>query len=155
MQTSHPRGRLFALLVAIVSISSCVPLRVTTIRFVFPIGFHGRVKLVLDEHGKQFRATNGFLVIHVPEDGSLRVKDFAPFDQRHKYEAFFADGTRIPVENDAGVTADTVALRSLGTHWHQHMEYPPVEAMLYFVGTEPEMHEYMRRGNDIGAPDPF
>ncbi|MFA0732212.1 MAG: hypothetical protein LKKZDAJK_002870 [Candidatus Fervidibacter sp.] len=67
------------------------------IRFVLPKGYQGTFKLALDRRkGKGLQLKGGRYTIVIPKKGVLKVKTFEPLYIRHRQEAFYADGTRIP-----------------------------------------------------------
>jgi hypothetical protein len=76
----------------------------TPVHFVFPGGFKGPVRLVLDPSaGEDITPTNGQIIYAIPADGLLRVKSFEPFRGWHKQTANYEDGTVIPNEYETWV----------------------------------------------------
>jgi len=67
------------------------------IRLIFPSGFVGRWKFILDkENGQAWTKQNGRYVIPVPSTGDVRVRSLAPLTQWHSESAQYTDGTSIP-----------------------------------------------------------
>lgn len=110
---------------------------------VVPEGYRGPVRLVIDRrHGVDVPLEYGKYTYHIPQSGTLLIKDDSPFRQWHSMTASYTNGKPIPLDYEDGLPPDAVSLHSLGsgvrTRGGEHEAY--IED---FVGTKAEFREYV------------
>lgn len=105
---------------------------------VIPEGYRGPVRLVVDEEdGVDVPLEKGKFTYHIPQSGTLRIKDDSPFRRWHPETAMYTNGRPIPIDYNETLAADTVSLHSFGSGAEGTVEY--------FVGTKIELQDYFER----------
>ena len=85
------------------------------IELVIPDGYRGRVRFVIDRtQGVHVQLKDGKYTYHIPQSGTLIIKDDGPFRQWHSLTAVYANGMPIPNDYKDNLPADAVTLHSLG-----------------------------------------
>jgi hypothetical protein len=104
---------------------------------VVPEGYRGPVELIIDrQQGVDIPLVDGKYTYHIPQTGTLVIKDDSPFRQWHPETAMYTSGKRIPMAYEGNLPPDTVARHSLGSNQ---------ERIHYFVGTTTELRKYADR----------
>jgi hypothetical protein len=81
------------------------------VNFIFPDGYVGVFRLVLDEgQGLDVTLKGGRYVYEIPKNGILVVKSFEPLSQCHSEYAQYDSGAKIPTFG-SDVNPETIALR--------------------------------------------
>jgi hypothetical protein len=98
---------------------------------VLPEGYRGPVKLITDrQRGVDVPLLDGKYTYHIPQTGTLVIKDDSPFYQWHPETAMYTSGKRIPIAYEEKLAPGTVAFHHIGS-------------TADFVGTEAELREYL------------
>jgi hypothetical protein len=86
------------------------------IAIVIPTGYRDPVKLIIDkQQGVEVPLENGKYTYHIPESGTLLIKDDRPFRQWHSMAETYTNGKLIPIDYVETLPPDTVSLHSLGS----------------------------------------
>ena len=81
------------------------------VNFIFPDGYVGVFRLVLDEgQGLDVRPKGGLYMYEIPKNGILVVKSLEPLSQCHSEYAQYDSGAKIPTFG-SDVNPETIALR--------------------------------------------
>jgi hypothetical protein len=108
---------------------------------VVPAGYRGTIRLVIDrERGAEVPLQNGRYTYHIPDDGTLTIKDDSPFRQWHSLTVFDTSGNAIPEDIEDKCPPGVVTIRSLGSGTRtQNGERE--NFIDYFVGTGAERQQ--------------
>ena len=81
------------------------------VNFIFPDGYVGTFRLVLDEsQGLDVKPKGGRYIYEIPKNGILVVKSFEPLSQCHSEYAQYESGAKIPTFG-SDVNPEAIALR--------------------------------------------
>ncbi len=112
---------------------------------VVPEGYRGPVRLIIDrQQGVDVRVADGKYTYHIPEIGTLVIRDDSPFRQWHSMTAMYTNGKHIPIDYEGKLPPDAVSLHSLGSGV-SNQGGKQEEYIENFVGTKAELSKYVDR----------
>jgi hypothetical protein len=110
---------------------------------VVPDGYRGPVRLVIDrERGVVVPLKNDRYTYHIPDGGTLIIKDDSAFRQWHSESAMYANGDQIPIDYEKRLPPDAITLHSLGAGGETR-NGRRVDLIEEFVGSEAELRQYV------------
>lgn len=110
---------------------------------VIPDGYRGPVRLIINnQEGVEVPLENGKYTYHIPESGTLLIKDDSPFRQWISMTTVYSNGKPIPMDNGGTLPPDAVSLHSLGS-WVKMQGEKKEESIENFVGTKAERIAYV------------
>lgn len=114
--------------------------------YVIPEGYRGPVRLIIDrKQGVDVPLKDGRYTYHIPENGTLLIKDDSPFRHRHSLTASYTNGKLIPIDYEDSLPPDTVSLHPLGSGVGSRGGGPEEEYIEDFIGTKAELRKYVDR----------
>ncbi len=112
----------------------CGPMKPTSIHFVIPDDFIGRIDIVHDSaKGMPLEQNHNALTIEIPKSGQLQVRSLSVLQSPHTLSASFRSGRQLPVNLDNATSNDArVCLWPLGSISGTHF---PQKTFQFIVGT--------------------
>src|SRR5262249_46557668 len=100
------------------------------VHFILPNGYRGLFVITTQADGARLQTSEGRIVLAIPENGNLAIRDSAVLFEWHSVSAAFADETQIRFGDHDNLPADSVACWDVGNETDR-----PDKPIWYFIGT--------------------